>query len=219
MKKSLVVSILVIIASFFAISATDQTNHYEVQSNLDPGLTSGVFDNKPITIPPFIADTKLPSKKVLGETDGEKIIYVDLTNQRVYAYEGDRLVYNFLVSTGKWGRTPTGTFTIEKKFKAAKMSGGSRALGTYYYLPNVPWIMFFGNSKIPASRGFAFHGAYWHNNFGHPMSHGCINMKISEAAILYSWAEPILPEGKNSGGATAENPGTKVVIYGTTPRS
>ncbi len=219
MKKSLVVSIFVILVSLFTIRATDQTNHYEVQSSLDPAITSAIFDNQPITIPSFIADAKLPSKKVLGENSGEKTIFVDLTNQRVYAYEGDRLIYNFLVSTGKWGRTPTGTFIIEKKFKAAKMSGGSQALGTYYYLPNVPWIMFFGNSKIPASRGFSFHGTYWHNNFGHPMSHGCVNMKISEAAILYSWAGPTLPEGKNSGGTSTDNPGTKVVIYGTTPRS
>ena len=68
------------------------------------------------------------------------------------------------------------------------MSGGNRAIGTYYYLPGVPWVQFFGNAQIPWSRGYSFHGTYWHNNFGHPMSHGCINMKTPDAKWLYDWA-------------------------------
>ncbi|KKT39840.1 hypothetical protein A3K29_00660 [Candidatus Collierbacteria bacterium RIFOXYB2_FULL_46_14] len=218
MNKSLVISLTVIVLSFFMIRVTDQTNHYEVQSGYDPSLSGAIFDNTPVNPPPYIADIPIPPK-VLGDSTAEKIIYVDLTNQRLYAYEGNNLVYNFLVSTGKWGRTPIGTFQIANKFRFIKMSGGSAALHTYYYLPNVPYTMFFGNSQIPASRGFSLHGTYWHNNFGHPMSHGCVNMKISEAGIIYNWADPKLPEGKNSGVATKDNPGTQVVIYGTTPKS
>jgi lipoprotein-anchoring transpeptidase ErfK/SrfK len=73
------------------------------------------------------------------------------------------------------------------------MSGGSKELGTYYYLPNVPYIMFFYNDQYAKKLGFSIHGAYWHNNFGKPMSHGCINMKPAEAAVIYNWAEVNLP--------------------------
>jgi lipoprotein-anchoring transpeptidase ErfK/SrfK len=218
MKKTVLISVAVIVFSLFAIRVTDQTIHFEPQLDFDPSLSGAIFNNSPVSLPAYIADLSIPPK-VLGESTGEKIIYVDLSNQRLYAYEGSNLIYNFLVSTGKWGRTPTGTFTIANKFRFIKMSGGSTALNTYYYLPNVPYTMFFGNSSIPASRGFSLHGTYWHNNFGHPMSHGCVNMKTSEAGILYNWADPKLPEGKSSGVADKENPGTKVIIYGVTPKS
>lgn len=219
MKKIWFGSLLTIFLSLFLIRATDQTNHYIVQNDFDPSLNTGVFDSKSVTVPSTLAEAVPLPTKVLGETTGEKVIEVDLTNQRLYAYEGDNLIYTFLVSTGKWGRTPTGTFYIANKFRYIGMSGGSPALHTYYNLPNVPYTMFFGNDQIPASRGFSFHGTYWHNNFGVPMSHGCVNMKISEAGLLYNWADPKLPEGKKSGTASKDNPGTKVIIYGTTPKS
>ena len=99
------------------------------------------------------------------------------------------------------------------------MSGGSKALHTYYYLPNVPWVMFFANDEIAKMRGFSFHGTYWHDNFGHPMSHGCINMKIADAKTLYDWAMPVVTNPKAwSTLASAENVGTRVVIYGVAPR-
>ena len=98
------------------------------------------------------------------------------------------------------------------------MSGGSVALRTYYYLPNVPYTMFFSNDKVAASRGYALHGTYWHNNFGHPMSHGCINMKTSEAGIIYEWSSPKVNQ-KNSIVASKDNPGTKIVIYGEAPKN
>ncbi|KKS92752.1 MAG: hypothetical protein UW68_C0019G0018 [Candidatus Collierbacteria bacterium GW2011_GWB1_44_6] len=218
MKKVIFVSIFVIILSIFIARLTDQTIHYEIQESNDPILTKAIFNNREVTIPSSLAQLQLPPK-VLGESTEDKIIYVDLSSQRLYAYEGNSLIYSFLVSTGKWGRTPTGEFQIANKFRAIKMSGGSRTLGTYYYLPNVPYTMFFGNAQIPASRGFSLHGTYWHNNFGRPMSHGCVNMKISEAGLLYNWADPQLPEGKNSGVASKDNPGTKVIIYGVTPKS
>lgn len=158
--------------------------------------------------------------EILGTTTAsDKRIEVDLTNQRVYAYEGTNRVYEFIVSTGKWGWTPTGEFTIWTKVRSQLMKGGSKELGTYYYLPNVPYVMFFSNDKIAKMRGFSFHGTYWHNNFGHPMSHGCINMKNADAKTLYEWATPLVTNAKAwSTPATLENPGTRVSIYGTTPR-
>lgn len=190
-----------------------------LKENISPDSTVAIFDGKPVTVAalPFlqVSQQRIPAN-VLGDTSSEKRIEVDLANQRLYAFEGDRKVYDFLVSTGKWGRTPTGEFRIWVKLRSTKMEGGSKALRTYYYLPNVPYTMFFANDQIPRWRGFGIHGTYWHNNFGHPMSHGCINMKTEEAAQVYGWAQPDL-QGKASIHATADNPGTRVVIYGTAP--
>lgn len=151
---------------------------------------------------------------VLGHGTGPKRIEVDLTNQKVYAYEGDRKVYEFLVSTGKWGRTPTGNFKIWGKSRYQKMSGGSGS--SYYYLPNVPFIMWIDGPGMAASRGYSLHGTYWHNNFGHPMSHGCINMRTEDAQTLFYWSDPEVGNA-NTSRADANNPGTPVIIYGVTP--
>lgn len=165
-------------------------------------------------------ETLEDASSVLGTTSGsDKRIEVDLTSQRVYAFDGNAKVYTFVVSTGKWGRTPTGEFTIWTKVRSQLMKGGSRELHTYYYLPNVPYVMFFYNNQIAKMRGFSFHGTYWHNNFGHPMSHGCINMRTEDAKTLYEWATPVVTNPRAwSTPATAENPGTKVIIYGVTPK-
>ncbi len=174
-----------------------------------------------VVLPPSIASLTTMAP-VLGDTtdltNGEKRIEVDLTHQKVYAFEGQTRVYEFTVSTGKWGRTPTGEFRIWTKVKSQLMKGGNKDLGTYYYLPNVPWVMFFYNDKIAKMRGFSFHGTYWHSNFGHPMSHGCVNMKIDEAKLLYDWATPVVTNPKAwSTLATTDNAGTKIVIYGESP--
>jgi lipoprotein-anchoring transpeptidase ErfK/SrfK len=166
-----------------------------------------------------IQDNPALQETVLGSSDGSnKRIEVDLSTQMVYAFEGDTRVMIFLISSGKWGKTPTGTFNIAYKTKAQKMSGGSRALGTYYYLPNVQFVQFFGNSEIPWSRGFSFHGTYWHNNFGTPMSHGCINMRNEDAEKLFYWTDPTMGDSRTVR-ALKDEPGTPVIIYGTPPKS
>lgn len=169
------------------------TDEKQLTYEYDPSETRGEYLGAIVNVPP-ITDT---IAYVLGEQAGNKRIEVNLANQHVYGYEGSTRIFDFVVSTGKWAPTPRGTFTIQRKVRAQKMSGGNKAIGTYYYLPNVPFVMFFGNSKIPWSRGFSFHGTYWHNNFGTPMSHGCVNMKTPEAEQLFNWA-PI---------------GTPVIIY------
>lgn len=200
----------------------------------DPTVLRRLVDAKPIpqpvneteaefhgtaATPPTIQQLAAISLRVLGVSSGDKRIEIDLTNQKVYAYEGNSRIYEFTVSTGKWAPTPTGEFTIWAKVRSQKMSGGNRALGTYYYLPNVPYVMFFANNTIARMRGFSLHGTYWHENFGHPMSHGCINMRIADAQILYEWADPPVTNSKAwSTLADATNPGTKVVIYGITPK-
>ncbi|MDW8053097.1 MAG: L,D-transpeptidase [Anaerolineae bacterium] len=104
-------------------------------------------------------------------------IQVLLRQQRLIAWEGNRMVRSIAVSTGR-ARTPTprGRFRIYRKYPKLRMRGPG------YDLPNVPYVMFF------RAGGYAIHGAYWHNNFGRPMSHGCINLPIGEAAWLYRWA-------------------------------
>lgn len=138
-----------------------------------------------------------------GET---KWIEVSLNEQKLRAWEGDKIVMEFAISSGLWNSTPKGDFAIWYKTRRQKMSGGSKELGTYYYLPNVPNNMFF-------YKGFAIHGAYWHNKFGQPMSHGCINAPLSQVAQLFEWTGPQISSDKNVTRATAENPGTRVYIH------
>ena len=108
--------------------------------------------------------------------DGYRWIEVNLSNQTLTAWQGDVAVMYTNISSGLGGTpTVTGRFAINTKLSAQRMTGPG------YDLPNVPWVMYFYG-------GYALHGAYWHNNFGSPMSHGCVNMRPGEAQILYNWA-------------------------------
>lgn len=107
-------------------------------------------------------------------------IDVNLKTQKLVAYQGNRVVYTTRVSSGvaKYP-TVTGTYYIYAKLKSQRMRGGTGR--DRYDLPNVPHVMYF-------HQGYAIHGTYWHNNFGHPMSHGCVNVSKIAAAWLYKWA-------------------------------
>jgi lipoprotein-anchoring transpeptidase ErfK/SrfK len=199
------------------LSSPARINSFELNGQWDSQARTAIYNNRPVPIPDSLQSKQaIASQVVLGEQDVDKRIEVDLTNQRLYAFEGNRLIYNFLISSGKWGRTPTGTFNIWVKLRYSKMEGGSKAINTYYYLPNVPFVMYFHNQEIPSWRGYGLHGTYWHDNFGHPMSHGCVNMKTEEAALLYYWTRPDL-RGKESIFASEDNPGTQIIIYGEAP--
>jgi lipoprotein-anchoring transpeptidase ErfK/SrfK len=107
---------------------------------------------------------------------GQRWIDVDLTYQRAYAFEGSILIKSFVVSTGTYLHpTVTGQFYIYVKYLYADMSGEG------YYLPDVPYVMYF-------YEGYGLHGTYWHSNFGYPMSHGCVNFKTEDAGWLFDWA-------------------------------
>ncbi len=127
----------------------------------------------------------LPLLNVLPERPtGPKRIEVDLTRQWVYAYEGDFLMYDFGVSTGKPGwETPTGSHVIFSKLRYDDMAGNAN--GESWAVADVPHVMYF------AAGGYAFHGTWWHNSFGTGarLSHGCVNLSLDAAAILYDWAE------------------------------
>jgi lipoprotein-anchoring transpeptidase ErfK/SrfK len=103
-------------------------------------------------------------------------IEVDLSQQRLVAWNGRTRVRTYIVSTGKRS-TPTriGTFAIQSKYRSTRMRGRN------YNVPDVPYAMFY-------SGNYALHGAYWHNRFGTPVSHGCVNLRVSQARWLYNWA-------------------------------
>jgi lipoprotein-anchoring transpeptidase ErfK/SrfK len=115
------------------------------------------------------------SYPVPGNT-GERWIDINLSQQMLYAYEGNQVIGSFLVSTGTWEHpTVTGQYSIYVKYLYTDMSGPG------YYLPDVPYTMYFYS-------GYGIHGTYWHHNFGTPMSHGCVNMYTPDAEWLFNWA-------------------------------
>lgn len=180
---------------------------------INPNDKTGVFEEKRIEVPlAVLQEDDFRMAGVLGVKSDEKRIEVSLFEQKLRAWDGDKLFLETPVSTGlPWWPTPKGEFRIWIKLRATKMEGGS---GRYYYnLPNVPYTMFFENDKIPRWKGYGIHGAYWHNDFGTPRSHGCVNLPVDAARKLYYWADPVLPEGKNSVLATSSNPGTRIIIY------
>jgi lipoprotein-anchoring transpeptidase ErfK/SrfK len=120
------------------------------------------------------------SPSAVTVSKAEKHIYVDLSGQTLYAYEGNEKFMQTPISSGRWAPTPIGNYNIWIKLPVTRMAGGEGA--DAYDLPNVPWVMYF-------YRDFGLHGAYWHDNFGHPMSHGCVNMRIIDAHELYNWAD------------------------------
>ncbi len=184
------------------------------KGNFDEDASLAFFNGQEVDYPKtslaqgYLADADSETK-VLGTTNaaGEtKWIEVSLEQQKLRAWEGNKIVMEFPISSGRWYPTPKGDFNIYAKTRYQRMKGGSKELGTYYDLPNVPNNMFF-------YKGFAIHGAYWHNNFGHPMSHGCVNAPLAQATQLFEWAGPNLPAGQNYIRASASNPGTRVFIH------
>ncbi len=113
----------------------------------------------------------------------QKWIEVDLGQQRLTAHIGNASVYTTLVSTGTATHpTPPGDYNIFEKLAKDDMTNGKAGDDDYYNLPDVPWVMYF------IGGGYAIHGTYWHANFGHVMSHGCVNVSTDGAKLLYDWA-------------------------------
>lgn len=142
----------------------------------EPGQVSAeIISDTPA--PEYTAPTVAPyiPPQVAGNV-GTHWIDIDLSQQRVYAYEGETLMNSFVVSTGTW-QTPTvtGKFKIWIKVRSQAMTGPG------YYLPDVPYVMFF-------YKDYGLHGTYWHNNFGTPMSHGCVNLTIPDSEWLYNFS-------------------------------
>ncbi|MGB8646954.1 MAG: L,D-transpeptidase [Anaerolineae bacterium] len=147
--------------------------------------------------------TPSPRPERVGLTD--KWIEVNLYEQTLAAYEGDTLVYATLISSGLPGwETDQGLFRIWSKARLTPMSGHEGA-PDFYSLDDVMWTQFFNNDT-------ALHGAYWHDGFGAPHSHGCVNLSPQDALWLYEWTTP--PAGQaNWAMPTASDPGTWVWVH------
>lgn len=120
--------------------------------------------------------------------DGARWVHVDLREQVLTAYEGDHPVFATLVSTGKPGfETRAGTYQVWLKVKHGRMRGSREP----YDVEEVPSVLFFHGSE-------ALHGTFWHSGFGAPLSHGCVNLSVSDASWLFDWAPPKIPPGWHS---------------------
>jgi hypothetical protein len=125
----------------------------------------------------------------------EKRLEVRLAEQIVVAYEADRAVYMARTSSGARFRrgnfeTPAGHFITSRKRPTRHMAAGDLAATDSYDLPGVPWVCYF------TTTGISFHGTFWHNEFGTPRSHGCLNLSIQDALWIYRWTTPVAPPGK-----------------------
>lgn len=114
-----------------------------------------------------------------------KYIVIDRSEQKLYAYKGESIFMEEAISTGlEFTPTPRGTFTIYKMTPSRYMQGPTAGLSDQYYdLPGVPWNLYFTYD------GAVIHGAYWHEAFGRPYSHGCVNLPPQKARELYLWAD------------------------------
>jgi lipoprotein-anchoring transpeptidase ErfK/SrfK len=128
---------------------------------------------------PAVAPVKLsPTQQAIArlKRSPDRWIEVNLTTQRVIAWEGKRWVDAMIVSTGKETTpTVTGVFAIYDRYRETRMQGDD------YDIPDVPYVMYFYG-------GYGFHGTYWHNRFGTPVSHGCVNLAVDKAKWLYEFA-------------------------------
>lgn len=146
----------------------------------------------PVSQPFQLAQTNTPSSQPVKKPTKTQIIAqaiddlkqsdqrwieIRLKQQRLLAWEGNQYIYGATVSTGK-ASTPTlkGVFAVQTKLRETRMRGAD------YNIPDVPYTMYYDG-------GYAIHGAYWHNRFGTPISHGCINLKPSQARWLFNWAK------------------------------
>ncbi len=151
---------------------------YAGQQLLIPATESFPVDNQPA--PPVAQPAPQSAPTHSTASQAERWVDVNLTTQTVTAYEGNTPVRNVLASTGRWQYpTVVGTYKIYVKYEKARMRGGIGA--DAYDLPDVPYVMYF-------YRGYGLHGTYWHNNFGTPMSHGCVNLSISDSEWFFNWA-------------------------------
>ena len=143
-----------------------------------------------------------------GVGPAERWVHVDTDEQTLTAYEGDRLVFATLVSTGKPGwETPVGTFRVWLKVRHAQMHGHR----VPYLVEEVPDILYFGQDV-------ALHAAVWHDRFGTPVSHGCVNLSLADGDWIFRWAPPEIPDGWHLlNPAAAGLPALWVVVEGTPP--
>lgn len=144
----------------------------------------------------------------------ERWIDVDISEQTLVVFEGDRPVYATLLSSGKESSvkakdhsTPRGMWRVREKHVVATMDGDGSAAGDLpYSIEDVPYIMYFHKS-------YATHGAFWHRNYGIQMSHGCINLAPLDAKWVFFYADPPVPPGFHGTWSSDDNKGSMIVVH------
>jgi len=155
-----------------------------------------------------------PGKRPAEVGEAERWIDVDISEQTLVVFEGDRPIYATLISSGKESKvkdqdhsTPRGMWRVREKHLASTMDGDGTAAGDLpYSIEDVPYIMYFHKS-------YATHGAFWHRNYGIQMSHGCINLAPLDAKWVFFHADPALPEGFHGNWSSTERLGSMVVVH------
>lgn len=146
-----------------------------------------------------------------GPAGAERWIDVDLASQTLVAYAGARPVFATIVSTGRGPRgsefaTRTGTFRVWVKVFTTKMDNLDKEdVDRHYAIEDVPWVQFF-------DKAIALHGAFWHRDFGHVHSHGCVNLAPLDARWLFAFTAPHLPAGWTAALPTKIERGTVVRV-------
>ncbi|MCP4541233.1 MAG: L,D-transpeptidase family protein [Chloroflexi bacterium] len=176
-----------IIAQAYRVSVEDliAVNELDNPDLLYVGWTLTIPDGSPISatiqgpspteVP--IQPTPIPTPALPEQVSEERWIDVDLSEQLLTAYEGQMPVHSYLISTGLPATpTPVGQFRIWIKLRYDDMAGAD------YYIEDVPFVMYFYG-------GYGLHGVTWHGNFGHPMSHGCVNQPTDQAEWLFDFAD------------------------------
>ena len=210
LSLGVITSVLVLRFTFSSYARSQIPAGCAAQSDsgeFDPTQTVAFWGNELVDPPSNLyASLSDTDQRVLGQSTDQKWIEIDLSDQKMTAHDGNSIFLESAISSGLWNRTPAGQYHIWYKVRSTKMEGGIPGTKSYYYLPNVPYAMFF-NGDI------GIHGTYWHSNFGTPMSHGCVNSPTPVAEKLFYWANPQLPAGKKSVRSTTDNPGTLVVVH------
>ena len=144
---------------------------------------------------------------------GEKWIEIDLFEQTIAAYEGPRMVYATLISSGRTATaTPTGLYRVHYKVREGKMSNPDVEDGSpsWYYIEDVPWTLYF-------HEGYSIHAAFWHDAFGFLRSHGCVNLAPRDAEWFFNWSDPLMPEDQETLHIGSGAPSTWVWAHYSSP--
>ena len=148
-----------------------------------------------------------------GVGPSDKWIEIDLFEQTIAAYEGPRMVYATMISSGRTATaTPAGLYRVHYKVREGKMSNPDVEDGSaaWYYIEDVPWTLYF-------HEGYSIHAAFWHDAFGFLRSHGCVNLAPRDAEWFFDWSYPPMPEGKKTLSIGAGSPSTWVWAHLTSP--
>jgi lipoprotein-anchoring transpeptidase ErfK/SrfK len=193
------------------VAGADGAAWYRISEGDDP---SPAF-LRAVHVRPITADEIAPlSPDVPGEA---KRIEVDLARQQMTAFEYEQPVFSARVSTGAVltlpdgtvtdRRTTTGEHSVFLKILGQRMNGGSAGDADYYNLPGVSWVSYFTGS------GIAFHGTYWHNDYGRPRSRGCVNMLPEDAKWVFRWTQPGPNLDERWIRRAARSAGTRVTVF------